>query len=130
MARTAITVTTLTAETATAVVLSSVGGAIDATNSHSITLPQGATWEEILLFVENTTSSTKTATVKAGVNPPAVRQGAGDLVVSLTAGDSTTTQALVPINGNRFQQADGTLNVDIAASMTGRIAAFWLKRNG
>lgn len=128
MARTAVTVTSLTAEAANAFVLSSVGVAIDATNSHVID-PGTADPRELLLLVVNTTNATKVATVKAGVNPPAVRKGAGDISVSLTDGSTTNTHALVPLTGSRLVQADGTINVDIAAGMTGRIACFRVPRS-
>ncbi len=128
MARTAVTITTLTAEAANAFVLASAGVAIDATNSHVITPPAGCDPRELVLFVSNTTSSSKAATVKAGVNPPATHKSAGDLTVTLADGSTTATNAFVPLTGSRFMQADGTINVDIAAGMTGRIACLRIPR--
>jgi hypothetical protein len=129
MARTAVTITTLTAEAANASVLTTDGVAIDATNSHVITPPAGCMLEELLLRVTNTTASTKTATVKAGSNPPSQRAGSGDLVLSLTDGSSTSTHTFVPLSSSRFSQATGVVNVDIEAAMTGRIACYRLPRN-
>lgn len=129
MARTAISTTSLTAETVNAVVLASMGVAIDATNSHSVTLAAGVDPRDCFIFVYHTTGSTKTATIKAGANPPAVRQGGGDLVGSFTDGSTTPTLAIIPLSSSRFAQTDGTYNIDIAASMTGRIACFKMPRN-
>ena len=127
MARTAVTVTKLPVNTATAEVTDTT---IDATNSHIITPPAGFTDEELLIRITNTTSSTKTATIKAGANPPALSAGVGDLVVSLTAGNVTPQIAWVRVESARFSQKDGTLNVDIAASMTGTIGCFAVPRHG
>lgn len=128
MARTAITTTSLTAETVNAVVLASMGVAIDATNSHSITLAAGVDPRDCFVFIYHTTGSSKTATIKAGANPPAVRQGGGDLVATMTDGSTTPTLAIIPLSSSRFCQTDGTYNIDIAASMTGRIACFKMPR--
>lgn len=125
MARTAVTPTALTKDTQNAVVLASAGVAIDATNSHSITPPDGYSIDDLELWVYNTTASTKTATVKAGDNPPARSTDEGDLVISLTDGSTTATMCRTPLSGDRFSQSDGTVNVDIAASMTGRIAVYY-----
>lgn len=125
MARTAVTPTALTKDTQNAVVLASAGVAIDATNSHSITPPDGYSIDDLELWVYNTTATTKTATVKAGDNPPARSTDEGDLVASFTDGSTTPTIARIPLSGDRFSQSDGTVNVDIQASMTGRIAAYY-----
>ena len=120
MARSAITYTDLTANTAVADV---AGTNVDATNSNTIAK---AVPERTILRITNTTASTKTVTIKAGsTNPPAVAGGLGDLVVSLTAGNVTTQVAFVgPLDSSRFLQADGSLSLDVAASMTGTITAF------
>jgi hypothetical protein len=125
MARTAVTPTALTKDTQNAVVLASAGVAIDATNSHVVTPPAGYSIDDLELWVYNTTASTKTATVVAGDNPPALGQSAGDLVISLTDGSTTPTMCRTPLSSGRFSQSDGTVNVDIAASMTGRIAVYY-----
>lgn len=125
MARTAVTPTALTKDTQNAVVLASAGVAIDATNSHSITPPAGYAIDDLELWIYNTTATTKVATVKAGALPPAIGQGAGDLAASFTDGSTTPTIARIPLSSARFSQADGTVNVDIAASMTGRIAVYY-----
>jgi hypothetical protein len=127
MPRTAVTVTPLPVDTATADVSDT---AIDATNSHVITPPAGVADEELLLRITNTTASTKVATVKAGVSPPAIASGQGDLTVSLAAGNVTPTVKWVRVSSGRFSQKDGTVNVDIASSMTGTIGAFTTPRHG
>lgn len=126
MARTQVPVTVLTPNSAIADV---AGTAIDATNSHYID-PGVYTLEELVIRVTNTTASTKAALVKAGVNPPADEAGAGDLSVSLTAGNSTpTTKFCGPLTSARFIQAPGgAVNVDIPAGMTGTIAVFAIPR--
>lgn len=128
MARTAITVTSLTAETVNAVVLASMGVAIDATNSHVITPGAGVDPRDCFIFIYHTTGSSKTATLNAGDNPPAMRQGGGNLVATMTDGSTTPTLAIIPLSSSRFMQSDGTFEVDIAASMTGRIACFRMPR--
>lgn len=125
MARTAIPVTTLTANAATADV---AGTAIDATNSHNVALGSVAC-EEIIIRVKNTTASTKVATIKAGANPPADAAGQGDIAVSLTDGSTTATVAFVgPLTSARFIRADGSINIDIGAGMTGAITVFAIPR--
>lgn len=125
MARTALTPVTLTANTSTA---DPAGTALDATNSHVVT--PVAALDEYVIRVVNTTASTKTVTIKAGDNPPADAAGQGDITVSLTDGSSTPTVKWVgPLTSARFIQNDGTLNIDVAASMTGTITVFRIPRN-
>lgn len=129
MARTAITVTSLSPEAVNALVLASMGVAIDATNSHVVTLAAGVDPRDCFVFIYHTTGSTKVATLKAGDNPPAVRAGGGDLAASMTDGSTTPTLAIIPLSASRFSQSDGTYEVDIAASMTGRIAVIRMPRS-
>ncbi len=112
MARTALPITTTvnagSAPTATA---------IDPTNHHVINL--GTTpAEDVLVLVNNTFAGTKTVTIKAGANPPALGAGQGDLVITCAA---STNAIPIVIDSSRFAQADGSINLDIAASMTGTI---------
>lgn len=129
MARTALTITTLTPNTPTVGLGTATN--IDATNSHSITLARPTTPAEIILVVKNTTASTKTVTVKAGVNPPSVRSGGGDMTaLSLTDGSTTVQYGVIgPLEASRYMQADGTINVDVAASMTGTITVLYIPRS-
>lgn len=124
MARVALTPVTLTANT---VVADPAGTALDATDSHVFTAshPTG----EYLVRVTNTTASTKTVTLKAGDSPPADAAGQGDLVLSCTAGNVTpVTNWIGPFSSARFLQSDGTVNLDVAASMTGTITVFRVPR--
>ena len=125
MARTALTPVVLTANTSTD---DPAGTAIDATNSHVFT--SSSPLDEYVIRIVNTTASTKVATIKAGDNPPADAAGQGDITVSLATGSVTPTVAWVgPMASARFIQNDGTVNIDIAASMTGFITVFRIPRN-
>ena len=115
MARTALPVTTAyndgVAPTATA---------IDATNSHVIASSATPT-DELLISVNNTTVSTKVVTLKAGTYPPALSQGQGDKAITCAA---STNGIPIRVEAARFLQSDGTINIDIAAAMTGTIVVY------
>lgn len=123
MARAALTVTTLTANTAVADVLASAGVAIDATNHHVLTVTHPL--DSFIIRVNNTTAGTKVATIKAGDNPPADAAGQGDLLVSCT---NAQVKFVGPLESARFIQNDGTVLVDIEAAMTGFIQVFRVPR--
>ncbi len=124
MARTAVPITAIPANTATA---DPAGTDLDATNHHVVTLGS-VPLHELVVRVTNTTASTKAVTIKAGDNPPADAAGVGDLSVSLTAGDSTPTTKLVVLTSARFAQNDGTLLIDVGSGMTGKIAVLKVAR--
>lgn len=124
MARATVAVTDLVRNSSVA---SPAGTAIDATNHHALTVGSTAA-RSIILRITNTTASTKIATVKAGDNPPADAAGQGDLAVSLTDGSTTPTVKYVVLEGARFLQSDGTINIDIASGMTGFVAAYRIPR--
>ena len=115
MARTALPVTTVynsgAAPTATAV---------DPTNGHVIAASATPT-EELLIVVNNTFAGTKVVTIKAGDSPPALAAGQGDLAITCAA---STDGIPLRVESARFLQADGTINLDIAASMTGTIVVY------
>lgn len=133
MARTNLPVTALTGNGA---VLNSAGTAIDATNGMTIALasnaiPAAASADRLILYVQNSTASTKTVTVRAGANTspgsPAFEAGKGDITTgNLTA--STGTAFIGPFEVARVIQPDGSVSVDFAASMTGTIWAILLPR--
>lgn len=115
MARTALPVTTAynsgAAPTATAV---------DPTNGHVIAASATPT-EELLIVVNNTFAGTKVVTIKAGDSPPASASGQGDLAITC----ATSTNGIpIRIDSSRFLQADGTIEIDLAASMTGTIVVY------
>lgn len=119
MARTALPMTTTPVTTGAA----PTATAIDPTNGHVVS-PGSKPLNEILIVVNNTTVSTKVVTIKAGANPPALSAGQGDLAITCAA--STNGIPIGPLESARFLQADGTLNIDIAASMTGTIVVYSL----
>lgn len=125
MARTALTVTSVASNTATA---DPAGDDLDPTNGHVLTV--SSPLESYIIRVTNTTSSTKTLTIKAGDNPPADAAGQGDLDVSFGAGNVTPVVKFIgPLTSARFIQNDGTLNIDPATSMTGKIAVLRVARD-
>lgn len=95
------------------------GVAINVTNGAAI--PAGS-MPRVILKVTNTYAGAKKVTVKAGANPPAFRANLGDLEVSLA---QNATHYFV-LETARFAQADGSINVDYEASMTGTAWAFKL----
>lgn len=145
MARTALPLTTMTPNGA---VLNQAGTAIDATNGMFITysttgFPAAGQPDSLVLYVQNTTASTKTVTVRAGTttgggavqpgtaatypNVPAFQSGKGDLTTgNLTA--TTGTAFIGPFDPARFVQQDGTLNIDFASGMTGTVWAVQLPK--
>jgi hypothetical protein len=127
MARTAVTTTTLSSvkdATLTPTALPA-GNAIDPTNGHNIAGAFNAT-DELFLYIDHTTVSTKVMTVKAGANPPGLRAAIGDLTFTLLA---STKYFVGPFEAAQFSQADGSLNLDFAASATGTIYAIKIKRD-
>lgn len=96
--------------------------ALDPTNGHVIT-PDRAD-RRLLIVAQNTFAGSKTITLKAGVNPPSQKAGQGDLVLTLTQNQWVYQQ----IDGSRFTQADGTINIDVAASATGTVTVLGLAK--
>ena len=135
MARTNLPLTSLTFNSA---VLNNAGTAIDASNGMNIALPStgipaAAQADSLIIYVQNTTSSTKTVTVRAGANTtgnpnsPAFEAGKGDLVTgNLTA--STGTAFIGPFETARFVQTDGSINLDFASGTTGTVWAVLMPR--
>lgn len=91
--------------------------AIDVANGHVIAA-QPTPVEELLIIVNNTFAGTKVVTIKAGANPPALSAGKGDLAVTCAA---STNGIPIRLESARHLQADGTVQIDIAAAMTGTI---------
>lgn len=126
MARTNIPLTTLTKD---AILQEPAGTAVDVANGHYIdcsTVKSG----KLLIWINNTFAGSKIVTVKAGANPPAFRQAIGDNALTVT----TTSRAFVMLESARYIQAPGGTDggtgnrifLDIAAAMTGTIAAVFL----
>lgn len=94
--------------------------AIDATNQHVI--PAVGQSQRIVLRIKNTFAGSKAVTIKAGDSVPGFRSGLGDLTITLAT--QNLTKWVGPLESARFIQDDGTISVDVAASMTGEITAF------
>ena len=125
MARTALTVNTFLPDNATAL-LDPTAQAIDQANGMNLALASGAmpaapTGKNVLLKINNTAAGSQNAIIRAGVNPPANRQGLGDLTIAIA---TTATRWVGPLSSSRFAQADGSINVDFNAGTTGNITAF------
>ncbi len=82
--------------------------------------------EKLLIRVTNTEGTTNTVTVKAGANPPALRGGQGDLVVTVAA--TTGVQYIGPFESDKYLQADGSLSIDLETGMTGSLDALYMPR--
>ncbi|MEU7831383.1 MULTISPECIES: hypothetical protein [unclassified Nonomuraea] len=82
--------------------------------------------ELTILRVANTNGTDRVVTIKAGDNPPALAAGQGDLAVTVAA--TTGVQFIGPFESGRFIQADGTMEIDFAASFAGTITALKVPR--
>lgn len=115
MARTAVTINYSTvgaAPTATAA---------DPTNDHVLNLGN-TPLEDIVLIFANTNGSDRVATIVAGDNPPALSAGQGNLNITVPA--TTGVMSVMNLESARFLQADGTLEIDLAASFAGTVTAY------
>ena len=120
MARTAVTVTTLTANTG---VTEPAGTTADPTNDHVVS---GVPLEELVIRLANTNGSDRVATIKAGDNPPALAAGLGDLAITVPA--TTGVVWVGPLSSARFAQSDGSLEIDLATSFAGTVTAYRIPR--
>ncbi len=120
MARTAVTVTTLTANTATT---EPAGTTADPTNDHVIS---GVPCEQLLIRLANTNGSDRVATILAGDNPPADAAGQGNLEVTVPA--TSGVKWVGPLSSARFAQDNGDINIDLAASFAGTVTAYRIPR--
>lgn len=120
MARTVVPYSTLVANSNLS---NPAGTTIDQANGMYIA---AAKPELTVLRVANTNGSDRVVTIKAGDSPPALAAGQGDLAVTVTA--TTGVQFIGPFESGRFIQADGTMEVDFAASFAGTITAFRVPR--
>lgn len=115
MPRDAVAITDLSAN---AGVSAPAGTAISPTNGAN--LANYGDGDRVVVRVTNTNGTDRTVTVKEGVNPPSVRAGLGDLAVVVPA---TSGVKYLVLETARFQQADGSINIDFEASMAGNISA-------
>lgn len=70
------------------------------------------------IYIENTATSAKTATFKAGDNYPSAMLG--DLTVALTASTITVVELL---DIARFENRDGSIDLDFNSGFTGNVWA-------
>jgi len=116
MARTNVPIVTNSASGAA----TSAGTTADPTNDHVIDLA-GVPLEKVTIRLTNTNGTDRIATIKAGVSPPALSAGQGDLALTVpaTSGDVT----IAGLESARYLQADGTILIDLAASFAGAVRA-------
>ena len=96
------------------------GTAIVAADTHVITPTKRSA--KLLIRVVNTFAGSKVATLVAGDNPPADASVAA--TVTLADGSTTPTVGWFVVDAAKYMQNDGTLQITVAASMTGFITAF------
>ena len=113
MPRDVVAVTALASGAATA---TPAGVTINTTNG--ATLAAIGDGSRVVVRVTNTHTSDHIITFKAGVNPPALRRGLGDLAETVVK----ETDVLFVLETARFAQADGTILVDYATGFTGKIS--------
>lgn len=121
MPRDAVALTTLTQNGGT---LAPAGVTITPANGANIAAPTAPSSDNSLfLYITNTAGADKVVTIKAGVSTaPSTRGGTGDLAFTVT---TAAGAALIgPLETNRFAQTDGTINVDFASGLTGKITAY------
>lgn len=122
MARDAIHITTLAANSATA---SPTDGTVTQANGSKLVPVKSA--RKYVLRVTHTASGSHDVTVLKGSSPPADAAGQGDLVTTFAAGNVTAVVKWIgPLSSARFQQSDGTISVDYASGFTGTVEAFIL----
>lgn len=111
MADTAITVTTLTANTLSAdLIVTAEGGTTVSAGNTAVVTHNGETRNLILSFYA---ASAATVTVSAGDNPPGQRAGLGATsALSVPAGDVV----LLVVEGARFSQDNATLRIVVATN--------------
>lgn len=116
----AITVTSLTANAAGTA--QPTGDTLD-TGTIAVTLPAdvGGVVDRLLLVVTNNAAAANALTVSilAGDNPPAQRSGLGALDTSIA---QNATKIIGPLEGARFIQDDGKINVTFTPA-AGTLAA-------
>lgn len=120
MARTAVTVTALAANTLTA---RPAGTTADPAEDHVVTIDFPL--EELLLEFTQTDATARVATIVAGDSPPALSAGQGNIEQSMA---QNAVWVVGGLESARFLQSDGTLHIDLAASFAGTIRAYRVPR--
>lgn len=84
----------------------------------------GADIRRTILWVANASGGPGTATILAGVNPPSIAAGQGNLAAQTVADGASAY--LGPFDSSRVTQADGSLIVETSVAMT--VTAFQTPR--
>ena len=101
------------------------GTTADPTEDHVVDL-NGVPLDEVVFRFTNTNASDRVATIVAGVSPPALSAGQGNLAITVPATSGDVTVA--GLESARFMQADGTIFIDLAVSYAGAVRAFRVPR--
>ena len=120
MARTAVTVTTLSS---TASTTEPAGTTADPTTDHVIS---GVPLNELVVRLANTNGSDRVATIVAGDSPPAFAAGQGNLAITVPA--TSGVMWIGPFDSSRFSQDNGDLHIDLASSFAGTVTAYRIPR--
>lgn len=123
MARTAVTLTTLTAGTFIARAQTNA----DATNDHSIALGD-CPLEELVVIITQTDASARVATIVAGTNPPGNAAGQGNLSQSMAQNEVWVITGLESSRFTTVVSGVAYLYIDLAASFAGKIEAYRVSR--
>ena len=98
-------------------------------NQTQFEIDAGGDTEKLLVRLEHISDGERVLTFKApAANPHAPRSPLGDLAITMAQGDGTTQVHAIVIESARFAQADGKINIDVAASTTGAIWVYRLPR--
>lgn len=110
MSDTAVSVTNMTVNAVTAdLITTAEGGTSVSAGNTAVITHNGDTRNLVLSFYG---SGAATATVKAGDHPPALRQGLGDVALTIPASDLV----IAVVEGARFTQDNGTIRIEIATN--------------
>ena len=113
MADTTVSLTTMTAGSVSADVITTAEGGTSVSSGNVAVIDCGGRASDVIFTFY--ASSAATATVQAGDNPPALRQGLGATsALTLPAGDVV----LLCVEGARFMQDDGTIRITIGTNTT------------
>lgn len=111
MAETAVSVTTMTAGTVTADVITNAEGGTTVAAGNTALIDVGNETRNVIITIYGTGAAT--ATIQAGDNPPAMRAGLG-------AGTAQTVPAndllLLCVAGGQHMHDDGKIRIDIATN--------------
>lgn len=103
MARVAIPITRLSDNAGT------VGAGTAGNTTDGNVINAGGRTDDLFLHAYNGGTVAGTVTLKAGDNPPSLRQALGDVAISVGTG----ANSMIKIESARFAQSDGTIEIDV-----------------